>query len=283
MNKLLTIAIPTYNRKNLLKRALDSVLMQMDSRVEIIVSDNASDDGTKEMMEQDYPQVRYSRNEKNVGGEANFLKCCNLVNGKYFILFGSDDVLIENSLKKILDFLEKNPNCACAFINHSFLNGEYIDKDHCYKKWREEFGDIVTTDKELFLHYAKDRITFMSCLILSKRHYETVINPEAYFWTYFFHTNVLFEYLKGKNDYLGLIGSICIAANVTAGDSTIEKENTSFFEIFGKGMEYTFCTHAVECGFEAKLMRKVFLDSVKYSFPVRLIIQKKLWNFKGII
>lgn len=274
MDKLLTIAIPTYNRKILLKRALDSILCQMDNRVEVIVSDNASEDGTMEMMKQDYPQVEYSRNEKNIGGEANFIKCCNLANGKYFILFGSDDVLVENSLKKIIDFLEKNPDCACAFINHSFLNGEYIDKDHCYKKWRDEFDDFITTDKSLFMQYAKDRITFMSCLILSKRHYETVSNPEAFFWTHFIHTDILFESLKNKNECLGVIGSICIASNVTSGDSTIDKEKLSFFETFGKGMEYTLCIHAVECGFDAKQMRIIYLDAVKDSFPVRLIVQK---------
>ena len=60
---LLTIAIPTYNRKNLLKRALESVVSQLNPKIEILVSDNASDDGTDEMIAESFPMVRYIKNE----------------------------------------------------------------------------------------------------------------------------------------------------------------------------------------------------------------------------
>ena len=62
---LLTIAIPTYNRKNLLKRALESIISQLNSRIEVLVSDNASDDGTDEMMAEYFPMIRYIKNETN--------------------------------------------------------------------------------------------------------------------------------------------------------------------------------------------------------------------------
>lgn len=47
---LVSVIIPTYNRKDMLKQALDSLLMQDYSYMEIIVSDNASSDGTHLMM-----------------------------------------------------------------------------------------------------------------------------------------------------------------------------------------------------------------------------------------
>lgn len=50
MEKILTIAIPTYNRANYLKRALKSIAKQYDDRLEIIVSDNASLDDTEEVV-----------------------------------------------------------------------------------------------------------------------------------------------------------------------------------------------------------------------------------------
>ena len=51
MNPILTIAIPTYNRKKYLKECLDHVIPQVGEDIELIVCDNASEDGTDEFME----------------------------------------------------------------------------------------------------------------------------------------------------------------------------------------------------------------------------------------
>ena len=95
---LLTIAIPTYNRKNLLKRALDSIIPQLNSNIELLVSDNASNDGTDKMMTNCYLMVRYLKNEVNKGSDYNFLQCYKEARGKYVILLGSDDRLASGAL-----------------------------------------------------------------------------------------------------------------------------------------------------------------------------------------
>lgn len=278
MNKyLISICIPTYNRKALLKRALDSILGQMDDRVEILVSDNASDDGTREMMRDEYPNIRYSRNEQNVGGEANFLKCCELAQGRFFILFGSDDVLVEGALNKIINFLEMNDGCSLVFMNHAFFSGNYIDLEHCSRKWLNEFESLTTSNKSIFINYAKNQISFMTCLIFSKEAYKTVQNPEQYNWTYFLHTNIVFEVAKGVNSTFGIIGNICIADNISDGESTVESNNMRIFEIFGRGMEWSFCTHAVNCGFDAEQMKKIYFNYAKSGMP-RAIIKNKVYN-----
>ncbi len=282
-NYLLSICIPTYNRKTLLKRALDSIVSQLDDRVELLVSDNASDDGTKEMIEQQYPAVNYSRNDYNIGGEANFLRCCELAKGKYFILFGSDDILIEGALQKILCFLENHQECSVVFMNHVFFEGEYIDLKHCSEKWQSTTEDVITKDKSVFMHYVKHQMSYMSCLIFSKEKYTYVQTPQQYFWTHFFHTNVAFEMINDSESAMGIIGDYCVADDVTAGNSTVEKESMSYFKIFGKGLEYTLCTHAVECGFDDKQMKNVYLDVSKSSFP-RAIVKIKAYatyDWKG--
>ncbi len=69
---LLSICIPTYNRSGLLKETLDSLVVQPEfacGRVEIVISDNASTDGTQALCEeylQKYPGLRYFRNAENV-------------------------------------------------------------------------------------------------------------------------------------------------------------------------------------------------------------------------
>lgn len=274
MRPLLTIAIPVYNRRLLLKRALDSILSQMDDRVEILVSDNASDDGTQEMIRDEYPNIRYSRNEQNVGGEANFLKCCELAQGRFFILFGSDDVLVEGALNKILNFLEKNDGCSLVFMNHAFFSGNYIDLEHCSRKWLNEFESLTTSNKNTVINYAKNQISFMSCLIFSKGGYKKVQNPEQYIWTYFLHTNIALEYTKCDNSTFGVIGDVCIADNITSAEANIDSDLAIYFKIFGRGMYYTFCNHAVECGYDKKLMNKIYKKAIAKPFIYRIIVLK---------
>ena len=71
MIPIVSVVIPTYNRKLMLKRALDSVLDQTLKDIEVIVVDNASTDGTQALVHsiQD-PRVRYIKHEKNRGGPA---------------------------------------------------------------------------------------------------------------------------------------------------------------------------------------------------------------------
>ena len=54
----ISVVIPTFNRKNFLKKAIESVLKQTFSSYEIIVVDNVSSDGTLEMVKKEYPTVK---------------------------------------------------------------------------------------------------------------------------------------------------------------------------------------------------------------------------------
>jgi len=119
MSPVLSITIPTYNRVNYLKVMLNSVISEIErdnlsSKVEIIVSDNCSDDGTKEYMLSmlDKPYISYSRNEKNIGAIKNIIKLATLVKGKYWMFYGDDDSIYEGSLIKILSAFEENPDIA---------------------------------------------------------------------------------------------------------------------------------------------------------------------------
>ena len=80
---LLTIAIPTYNRSACLAQLLEALAPQLmgESRVELIVSDNASPDDTSAVVAAFRDKgfaLNYSRNETNIGADANFIKCFEL-------------------------------------------------------------------------------------------------------------------------------------------------------------------------------------------------------------
>ena len=55
----ISVIIPTLNRKETLKRAIQSVVMQSYTPYEIIVIDDGSDDGTKEWLKDNFPNVKY--------------------------------------------------------------------------------------------------------------------------------------------------------------------------------------------------------------------------------
>jgi abequosyltransferase len=109
---LLTIAIPTYRRSHY----LDIQLRQLGSEltlvppgaVEVIVSDNCSDDATPQVVQAALArgmQLRSLRNATNIGSDRNTAQCFNEASGEYVIIMGDDDVLLDGVLAVLLEKL----------------------------------------------------------------------------------------------------------------------------------------------------------------------------------
>jgi glycosyltransferase involved in cell wall biosynthesis len=108
---LLTIAIPTYNRAGCLKELLSGLTDQLknERRVELMISDNASPDETRAVVEEFIAggtQMRYIRTPQNIGADANFLQCFEQARGKYVWLFSDDDLIVRGGVAKILSYCE---------------------------------------------------------------------------------------------------------------------------------------------------------------------------------
>ena len=98
-----TIGIPTWNRADFLKRALASALDQTAADVEVIVCDNASSDGTAEVVRSCGDRVRYHRNDTNIGATANFEKAFALATSPYFSWLQDDDLIHRDFVRRALD------------------------------------------------------------------------------------------------------------------------------------------------------------------------------------
>jgi abequosyltransferase len=110
---LLTIAIPTFNRSHHLSRLLDSLVPQLKNEpyVELLISDNASDDATAALLEQHRRQglsFRAILNETNIGADGNFVQCFTEASGKYVWIIGDDDILAPKGLRPIVELLSGN-------------------------------------------------------------------------------------------------------------------------------------------------------------------------------
>lgn len=125
-NPLVSICIPTYNSAEYLRESLDSIVNQTYPNKEIIISDNASTDETekiaKEYMEKH--KVKYYRNEKNIGAEANFSRCVELANGEYIAVFHSDDLYLPDMVKKQVEAFQKSPTIGAVFTMASLINSK---------------------------------------------------------------------------------------------------------------------------------------------------------------
>ena len=100
-----SIGMPVYNGERFIREALDSLLAQTFTDFELIISDNASTDGTeaicREYAARD-PRIRYVRQSENRGAAANFQFVLNEAVGEYFMWAAHDDQFYKKHLEKLL-------------------------------------------------------------------------------------------------------------------------------------------------------------------------------------
>lgn len=126
----LTVIILSYNTKDITGRCLEHLKTaksfcekKLKNKIEVIVLDNASKDGSEMMVKQDFPWVKLIASKVNTG----FSKGNNLVMEKvdnpYILLLNSDVYLEENSLYKALAYFRVNVNCDVLGAKLNFANG----------------------------------------------------------------------------------------------------------------------------------------------------------------
>lgn len=142
--KKLSVYIPTYNRKEHLKRQLEFIFSDAEeylSEIEVIVSDNASDDGTNEMakaMQEKYP-FAYYRNEKNLGIVTNALLSSEYCKGEFLWLIGDDDYIERGVIKKLFQIFTAYPDVNFIFLDHANMYGKVMDYGYSYPVVPPEF------------------------------------------------------------------------------------------------------------------------------------------------
>jgi Glycosyl transferase family 2 len=106
---LVSIGLPVRNGERYLGEAVRSALDQEYDRVELVISDNASDDGTEEICRafaRSDTRVRYHRQSQNIGLVANFNAVLHLATGTYFKWMGDDDWLTPRYVRLCAEVLE---------------------------------------------------------------------------------------------------------------------------------------------------------------------------------
>lgn len=130
MGKLLTIAIPTYNRASLLDKQLawlSEAIQGFESECEILVSDNCSTDNTQEVAKKWQNQLSHipfkvNRNSENIGVMRNIAYCLKAATTKYVWAIGDDDLIQTRSIRYIINKVQEKSDISLIFLNFSGRN-----------------------------------------------------------------------------------------------------------------------------------------------------------------
>lgn len=115
----ITVIIPTFNRRDLLRRAIDSVRSEDRVPIEIVVFDNASSDGTSALMAQlvgEDDRITYVRRDTNIGGIGNYSRALGSIETRYFVPLADDDLLLPDFLFKAYGILEADSRLGAAIF-----------------------------------------------------------------------------------------------------------------------------------------------------------------------
>ena len=117
----LSIVIPSYNTKDLLEQSLRTVMDAATGlEVEVLVVDNASRDGSADMVASTFPQVELIRNEENVGFAAANNQALRRIKGRNVLLLNSDTIVRPDTLRCLVEFMEAHPQAGaigCKILN----------------------------------------------------------------------------------------------------------------------------------------------------------------------
>lgn len=136
MKPLLSICVPTYNRCEYLRKSIESIICQpefQNGEVEIVISDNTSNDGTELLGKEfasKYSNIRYYKNSENIV-DKNFPLALGRGSGVFRKLSNDTFIYFDGSLKYICDLIKKyeSEKKQILFLNgqRKTLSGEFID------------------------------------------------------------------------------------------------------------------------------------------------------------
>lgn len=122
---LVSVIIPTYNRQDYLRQAIESAVKQKYQNIEIIVSDDCSPQSPQALIESfGDSRIRFYRNPKNLGICQNVINGFKQARGKYVASLNDDDMWNEDFLTTLVPHLEANPDLVLAFSDYYIMDSE---------------------------------------------------------------------------------------------------------------------------------------------------------------
>ena len=151
-----SIGLPVFNGERYLKQALDSILSQTFQDFELVISDNASTDGT-ELICREYAsndrRIRYERQRCTRAVTWNFRQVALLASAEYFLWVAADDTLAPTYVERCLEVLQQHPGVVLCYSKAivmdeegNCLRREEQQLDAASDKPHERFHELIRMD-----------------------------------------------------------------------------------------------------------------------------------------
>ncbi len=155
--KLVSIGFPTYAGEARIRNALDSLLAQTYTEIELIISDNASPDVTasicREYAARD-SRIRFFQQKENTGRINNFIFVLDQAQGKFFFWAGDDDQWAPTFIATLVEGLERHSDCGVALSSYRRFNAESKDSQIVSFAGQDALTDLsyYTVFKKMVMH-----------------------------------------------------------------------------------------------------------------------------------
>lgn len=177
---LVTVGLAVYNGERFLAESLDAILNQHYENFVVIISDNASTDGSAEICQR-YARadsrVTYFRNASNVGMPANYNLLFSRCSTKYFRWATADDLVSQDMLESAVDTMESNDSLALCYSQAHFIDasgrvtGQWSDRLHLMQDDPvERFDCVVRNISRVHHHLGLMRTDLVRSTMLLKEH-----------------------------------------------------------------------------------------------------------------
>jgi len=207
-NTLLSIAIPTVNRKLFLELTLNEFLPQIRRNfreVELVISNNASEDDTdlyiSNLIDQ-HKFLKYYRSDERLSLFESFSKVAEKASGKFIILWGDDDIPSPFFVETILEVLKKNDDVGLIHFNRliGYNNGLDMRGLKIFKRTFRESVSIYDSLADFTENHLYES-TFMSTVVFQKEDWIRGLSYNT-------QSHYGFEFLG--TIYFGMNGKKCI-------------------------------------------------------------------------
>lgn len=280
----LTIGIPTYNGARRIRETLDSVLSQISDdlthQVNILVSDNASTDGTERLI-REYQQssilnIQYIRNPENIGYDRNVDALFRSATGHYVWTLADDDIVMEGAVLKILDAINQT-TVDLVLLNFDAYEPTLREIRHQLRMPEITF---CTNPSDFFLH-AHGRYGQVSTLVINRNLW---INLDIHkgFGSNYIHIYAVYNIvLTGKALILG-----SPLLKVRLGSENFGTSGDALINIATSGVKLIHMMRGM--GHEKHLVKQLLKESKRYVLDTvkqakRLGIQHKYEAAKNLV
>lgn len=193
-----SIAMPAYNCERYIAQSLESLLGQTFGDFELVISDNASTDGTEQIC-RDFAardtRIRYVRRTQNIGGPGNFRYVFSLCTGAYHKWSTADDYWDPTFLEKGVAVLDANPDVVLCYPKTQLIGAEgqmlqkYEDPLHLVadspaERFRDLFARIGLCNAHLGVirRAAMERTSLIGAEVNSDTHFLAEMTLYGKFW-----------------------------------------------------------------------------------------------------